>query len=355
MIRANCSPRNNCFFFIVLNTLPINSHGLVNRESIFFYCHESQSVPLELVKISRKGVKTIVTVTNKFFKIKFDGYFYKGEGEKLTLVQKLGTNLFSIVCCIANFQGQGGHSDLTIDQLTHYTGISRKTVQREVNKLKEFTYEGKPVVEITEGTYRNKKKLFYRLCPNPVFSVYGESNEVNLTLLNEFNGVNLTPSNDINGVKMTSTKETNITKELITKEIEEGVNVTRERMSNKEIVSHFKSLIEEKTGEKQKVHYPKVMTMLKKVEGEFDGLINNDIKRLLSIVVENYESWSSPQYPLKVEVISRKWVLDRAKKELEKNKRELSQMQEQNVVASERQKVALDSIMSRIKKKGGQR
>jgi hypothetical protein len=306
------------------------------------------------VKHTWKEVKTIVT--HKFFKIKFDGYFYIGEGEQLTLVQKLGTKLFSIVCCIANFQGAGGHSDLTLDQIAHYTGISRKTVQRELNKLKEFTYEGKPVVEVTEGTFRNKKKLFYRLCSNPVFSVYGETNEDNLTLLNEFNGVNLTPSNAINGVKMTSTKETNITKELITKEIEEDIEMTkRERMSNKEIVSHFKSLIEGKTGEKQKVHYPKVMSMLKKVEGEFDGLINNDIKRLLSIVVENYDSWSSPEYPLKVEVISRKWVIERAKKELEKSKMELSQMEQQTVVASERQKVALDSIMSRIKKKGGQR
>jgi hypothetical protein len=293
-------------------------------------------------------------LTRRFVKTKWEGMF--SEEDKASMSKQLKPNEFLVLMSIAMTQDHNGYSDITIKQIMGCVPIgSNKTVNVAIEGLLEFRYEGKPVIEKHKKVgFKGKEQNVYKLLPNPLFAVYGEET---LSVNNTHNEIPLSVNSTLHdqslSVNSTHTKETSITKEKDIKRIGEDESMKNEKMTNKEIVSHFKGLLEEK-GITKKPNYPRLMKQMKTIEPLFKNLINNEIKKVLVIVVENYESWSSPQYPLEVGVVARKWVIERAIKELDKEKQEESQIQEQTVEATKRQSKAIDSIMSRIKKKGGQ-
>jgi biotin operon repressor len=278
--------------------------------------------------------------TDRFIKLKFDAYHYIGNGEEQTIVQKLGVNRKAVLECIASHQDTTCHSDITQRQIVQLTGIGLTTVNKIIQELQDFTYEGKPIIEVKQFYEGKKKRNLYKILPNLLVSQYGE--RANVSEIETLEEVSVS--------EFETTKEQRVTKEL--KEYKEDENM-RERMTSKEVVSYFFGLLKDK-GIDKKPYYPRLMKQMKAVEPLFSDLINNDIKKVCEIISEQYDSWNSnAQYPLEVSVIGRKWVWERAIKELSKEKEAVSQIETQSVEATKRNEKALSSIMDRIKSKGG--
>lgn len=94
----------------------------------------------------------------------------------------------------------------------------------------------------------------------------------------------------------------------------------------------------------------KFTTQFKKTVSD---LKNNEIKRLVEIIVENYESWSSntAKYPLTIRTLSLEWVQSKARTILEQEKDSESQMVKQTVEGTKRNEQTLSSLMARFGKK----
>ncbi|UKL30019.1 helix-turn-helix domain-containing protein [Bacillus phage PK2] len=272
--------------------------------------------------------------------------------EKEPMSKQLKPNELLVLMAIAMTQDHTGTSDITIKQILQCVPIgSNKTVQTALEGLLEFRYEGNPILIKGKKTGVNgKEQNTYTLLENPLFAVYGE----------ETLSVNSTLHDDSLSVNITHTKENKDSKEII-KELEDSS--MREKMTKKEIVSYFKELLKDK-GVDKRIHYPMVYKKMdnQNIVGMLHELKNNEIKRTLEVIVEEYGQGKIKsnmiQYPLDVNVLTRKWVVEkgiqimRAEKNSEKEQR--SQMEKQSVEATERQDKAIQSIMSRIKKKGGQ-
>lgn len=288
-------------------------------------------------------------MTKKFAFTKFEGFTEIGEGETVPMSAKLTAGEFAVLQIIAMFQGVGGYCDTTQEQMSQMLKLSLRTVGTALKGLEDFTYEGQPIVE--KSTKKNpvskKEQNVYRLLENKLFGVYGEAPVDSLH-------ANIAGNETPLQAKIAYSKEEKITKELKDIKIREDKSVKNEKMTNKQIVSYFVGLLKEK-GIDKKPFYPQLMKQMKNIEDLFEPLKNNDIKRVCEIIVEQYESWGTNiQYPLEPNVISRKWVIERALKELTKKKEEVSQIEKQSVEATKRNETSISSIMGRIKKnKGG--
>jgi hypothetical protein len=291
-------------------------------------------------------------VTKKMSLTKWEGMFT--ESDELPISKQLRPNEFLVLSAIAMTQGAGGYSDITIKQLTQCLPIgSNKTVQTAIDGLLEFRYQGKPILEKHKKPSRvnGKEQNVYKLLPNPLFAVYGERpmEKEDTTL-----SVNSTHNNEGLSVNATHTKEEKITKEKELKITKEESNMTRE-MSPKEVVTLFVDKVKENNGD-YKVVWGRDMKLAKSFLKTVEDLNNNDKKRVIEEIVKNYETWSSnsSKYPLQVSTLKIEWIQTKARDEIKKEKEGLSQIAEQTVEANKRQTKAIDSIMSRIKKKGGQ-
>lgn len=283
-------------------------------------------------------------MTKRFVKVKFDGFYYVGEGETQPLAQKLGYRnraIFEVMCL---HQNENCICSLAMSRIAELSGISLSTVKTAIAEMKDFTYEGKPIFKIIETTFRGKPKNEYFICENPLFSQYGEINGSEFDQSISINGVKFDPSNQINGSKFDHIKEKNI-KEINKKKNKEE-EVMRE-MSPKEVVNVF---LEKNKG--FKVVWSRDMRFAKKFLESTEDLVNNDKKKVIELIVDNYEKWSSnsAKYPLTVNTLSLSWVQQKARDLLNKEKENLSRIEEQSVVASKRNEDAVNSIMERLLK-----
>lgn len=313
---------------------------------------------------------------NKFSFQKFEGMSEIGEGETVPLIKKLKPNQYVVLSIIAMYQGKGGVCDLTQQQISEIAPYSRKVVGNTLDSLIQFEYGGKPV--LTRWERRNdtgRKQYVYQLQHNPLFGVYGESpssvksthdvegrcelithqndSRCELSTHQEPSRCELSTQHDGNLVR-TLKKSSKELREKKREEKKEEPTLSRV-MKNKEVLSLFCDCFKSKTQQDYKINYPRdnrfITTFLKQTQ----DLTNNDKKRVVEIIVENYERWTTniDKYPLSTKTLMTKWVQDKARKLLDQEKRELSQMKKRDVEADERQQIALQSIMARIKRKEG--
>jgi hypothetical protein len=293
-------------------------------------------------------------LSKRFVKLKYDGLHYIGEGETQTLAQVLGFRNKAVFECLALHQNELCIADLTIEQIAIMLNTSEGTIKSAIKELEQVKYEGKPILLKTQvGRGRNKQNN-YEIMPNPLVSCFGEQFEESL-------GSNFDLQVESLGSNFDHTKERLITKEkeLKNKELED--ESMREKMTKKEIVSYFNGLLKDK-GITKRIHYPVVYKKMENqnIVGMLHELKNNEIKRTLEVIVEEYGQGKIKsnliQYPLDINVLTRKWVVEKAiqimKTEKETEKEKESQIEKQSVVAEERQDKAIQSIMSRIKKGG---
>jgi hypothetical protein len=288
----------------------------------------------------------VTNLTEKFVKLKHIGTnkAFNPESEKKPLMAVLSSSQFKVLACIASYQTVGGHCDSSLGQLSEATGMTEKTISKALWELNDLRYNGKQILKVWEGEYKNRQKLFFQLLDNPLFSVYElESDTEKITVSNQ----NIT-------VKITdSIKETSIEKDNNKKELEEP---RMRDLKNKDIIAVFCDSFEKKYVTPYKRNYKmdnKFTTQfLKAVD---PNMKNNEVKRLVEIIVENYESWSNntAKYPLTIRTLTLEWVRERAMKEMSKEKENVSQIEKQSVEATKRNDKALSSIMARIKNKGG--
>lgn len=130
-------------------------------------------------------------------------------------------------------------------------------------------------------------------------------------------------------------------------------------MNKKQVILYFADLLKEK-GIEPSFKYPGMYSKMKR-SGVTDILMDfqeETIKKILETIVNEYGTGKIRsdliKYPLNMDVITRKWVVERAVQlvsisEAEKRKQE-SQLEEKRVVSSERQEKAIQSIMERIKR-----
>jgi hypothetical protein len=289
------------------------------------------------------------TMSKKLALTKWEGMFE----EDVPMSKQLKPNEFLVLHVIAMTQGAGGYSDITQKQMLESLPIgSNKTLQTAIDGLVEFRYKGKPVIEKTKKKGVNgKEQNVYRLLPNPLFAVYGERP---MEKKEESLSVNSTLHNEPLSVNITHTKEQKITKEKELKNIKEEQDMTRE-MSPKEVVTLFVEAMKE-TNREYKVVWGRDMKLAKSFLSTVEDLKNNEKKEVIKHVVENYEKWStnSAKYPLQISTLKIEWIQSKARDLMKEEKNKVSQIENQSVVAEERQDKAIQSIMSRIKKKGGQ-
>jgi hypothetical protein len=313
------------------------------------------------------------TMTKRFFKTKWEGMFSEDK-EKEPMSKQLKPNELLVLMSIAMTQDHTGTSDITIKQIMRSVPIgSNKTVQTALEGLLEFRYEGEPIlVKGKKVGVNGKEQNTYTLLENPLFAVFGESS-VNSTHNESPLNVNSTLHDNSLSVNITHTKETVITKEKDIKRIKEleepnmtekkmTKKVEQKKMGKKDIVVYFKDLLNEK-GIESKFSFPQVYGKMKSqgIDEMFSELKNNEIKRTLEVIVEEYGNGQIKsnliQYPLNIQVITRKWVVEKAiqimNKEKNGEKEKVSQLEQQSVEATKRNEKALSSIMARIKNKGG--
>jgi hypothetical protein len=287
--------------------------------------------------------------SKRFVKLKYDGLHYVGEGETLTIAQKLGMRNKVVFETLALHQNEMCVTDLTIDQVAEMLNTSSSTIKTSVKELEKFQYEGKPIMLKSQVGRGRKQQNVYTILPNPLVSTYGE----------ESLGVNSDPKNDSLGVKSTPTKEDMITKEVINKKNTGGNN----SMSKKFVVTTFRDLLKEK-GIEDKFSYPQVYAKMKKsgVDPLFEGMKEEQVKNVLTFIVNEYGNGAIKsdliKFPLNIQVVTRKWVVEKAiqlhDKEQKKVEEDMSRIEEQSVEATRRNKKSISSIMDRVKKnKGG--
>lgn len=284
-------------------------------------------------------------MTKKFVATKWEGMVEIGQGESVPMIKKLTSKEFSVLHAIALFQWEGGRCDSTYEQLAQICPFSRRTVISAVDTLRDFTYEGKPVIEVESTTFKGKQRNVYTLLPNPLFATYGEQ-LMSESFVSTSEKIALDTSEEIAlSNEVTSKELTN------KKNIKEAVN-----MKNKQVIGCFMESYEKKYMNPFKVNWGRDNKFTTKFLKTVTDLTDEEILSLVEIIVENYDKWStnSAKYPLSIITLSTEWIQKKAREELKKGSEELSQIEERSVVASERQKKSLDSIMSRVKKKGGQ-
>lgn len=291
-----------------------------------------------------------VPLTKKFSITKWEGFMEVGEGEELPMSKKLKPSQYIVLSALVMYQGPGGVCDSTQEQLAEVLPYTRKVISQTLESLAEFRYEGKPIIERFERTSpKGRKQWVHRLLPNPLFGLYGES-------LKESWCVDTTHHEESWCVETTHTKEVKDTNEL--KNLKEGEEQSMNPMTKKEIVAYFRGLLKDK-GIDQKFNYGQVYGKMKNqgIDQLFSELKNFEIKRVLEFIVEEYGNGQIKsdliKYPLNIQVLTRKWVVEKAiqlvKKESQAKKEEQSQMNEQVVEADKRQSLAIESIMDRIK------
>lgn len=292
-------------------------------------------------------------MTKKFVVTKWEGMVEIGQGETVPMIKKLTSKEFSVLHAIALFQWEGGRCDSTLDQLAQVCPFSRRTVTSAIESLREFTYEGNHVLTVESTSIKGKPRNIYTLLPNPLFAVFGElSTKEKFALENETTKENFALCNGVTKAKIALSKELKDSKELKElKNIKEDVN-----MKNKQVIGCFMESFEKKYLEPFKVNWGRDNKFTTKFLKTVTDLNDEEILSLVEIIVDNYDKWStnSAQYPLTVNTLSIEWIQKKAREELKKDSDEQSQIVEETVVAGERQKKSLDSIMSRVKKKGGQ-
>jgi hypothetical protein len=280
-------------------------------------------------------------LTNKFVKLQHIGVneAFKPETEKKPLSAVLSNSQFKILAVIASFQTVGGFCDSSLGQLSKATGISEKTISEQVWKLHDLRYDGKQILKVTEGVYKNKPKLFFQLLPNPLFSVYSIGEEISVI------------DSKITEKTSDTIYKNNIEKELKNNDHEEESNMTRE-MSPKEVITEFVECMKKKHKE-YKVVWGRDMKWAKKYLSSVEDLKNNEKKKLIEITVENYERWSTNgRFPFNVNTLSIEWIQKKAREELKREKENMSQIEQRSVEAGEVTFSAVSRILSRKKKEG---
>lgn len=292
-------------------------------------------------------------MTTRFIKLKFDAYHFIGEGESEPIAKKLGFRNKAVFECIASHQDMNCISDTTIDQISNLTGISRGTVIKAVQELESFTYEGKPILEKMQFYNGEKKKNLYKILTNPLVSCFNERD------LGEVSSPKFVPLDNSNSPKFV------LTKEQSSKEIKELNNNQSEECSmkrelkNKDIIAVFCEAYEKKNLAPYKRNYKmdnKFTTQfLQSVQTLDADLKNNEVKRIVEVIVESYPKWQRDlnKYPLTIRTLSYGWVIEKAHVEVKKEKENVSQMVEVSVEATVTTQKSVSSIMDRIKKKQG--
>ncbi len=298
--------------------------------------------------------------SKRYVKLKYDGLHYVGEGETQTLAQILGIRNKAVFECIALHQNEECICDLTIDQISSMLGINRGSVITAIKEIEQVRYEGNPVLLKEQVGSGRKKQNIYKVLPNPLVSVYGEKFEpqnslgTKFELQNDSLGTKFEPITDSLGSKFEHTKETKITKEINNKELEDS---SMRDMTTKEVITEFVESMK-KNNKEYKVVWGRDMRLAKAFLSTVTDLKNNEKKKLIEIIVESYDKWSTntAKYPLQVSTLKIEWIQKKAREELTKEKKQMSQIQEQSVEATKRndnELKQLSSIMSRIKSKGG--
>lgn len=286
-------------------------------------------------------------MTKKFAFIKWEGMF---EGE-LPLSKQLKPNELLVLQILALTQGAGGYSDITQKQMLECLPIgSNKTLQTAIDGLVAFRLpSGEPIIEKSKKKGMNgREQNVYKLLPNPLWGVYGEK-----PMEDDESCVNSTVDSNQSTVNSTHTKEEKITKE---KELNNTEECSMRELKNKDIITVFCDTYQKVNQTEYQRNFKmdnKFTTIfLKSIDADFK---NNEIKRIVEIVVENYGKWSTntAKYPLTIRTLTYDWIVEKAKVEMKKEKESLSQVVEQSVEATKVTQKSVSSIMDRIKKKQG--
>lgn len=276
-------------------------------------------------------------LTKKFAVVKWEGMAEIGEGESVPMSAKLHPNEFMILQAIALFQMEGGYCNSTVAQISDTLPLSRATVFRYMKSLLEFEYEGKKVVTMEKRAILGKQRNVYRLLPNRLFGIYGESFSLNLRPQEDSLSLNLRPS-----------KERKDTKELNKKEEDE-------QMKNKEVIKVFTDKYKEVYMTEYKIVWSRDNKFVSKFLKTVESMEDSEIKQLVEIIVSHYDKWTSnsAKYPLSFNTLSLGWIQEKAKQIIEDEKRAESQVEEVIVEATKTTQKSISSIMERIKKKKG--
>ena len=91
----------------------------------------------------------------------------------------------------------------------------------------------------------------------------------------------------------------------------------------------------------------KSVTRFKKL---VEDLTDDEVTRLVEIVVENYEHWttSMTKYPLKIRLLTIDWIINKARDVLQAEKANESHIEKTIVEESKRTETSLSSILKRF-------
>lgn len=284
--------------------------------------------------------------------------FEVGIGETVPMSKKLTSNQFMVLASIAMTLNEFSQTDITQQQITEVTPLnSRTTVIRTLNELVDFTYEGHSVLRRDKKIGVNgKEQYYYTLLPNRLFAIYGESlfDSEQCSEVEHHESLLCSPIEHHEKLLCSEVEHTNdfnysnhlkeFNNFIIT---EEDSNMTE--IKNTEIIHVFCDSFLKKYAVEYKRSYKmdnKFTTAFKKLVTDLNS---EEIKRVVEIIVENYESWSNNthKYPLNIRTLSLAWVVDKAKGILKDEKKESSQIEKENVVSSRRNESSLSSIMKR--------
>jgi hypothetical protein len=287
-------------------------------------------------------------VTDKFAKLKHIGTnkAFNPTGEDKPMSAKLSHSQFKVLAMIASFQGEGGLCDSSLGQLAEATGMTEKTVSKAVWELNEFQYDEKQVLIVTEGEFKNRKKLYFHLLPNPLFSVYGETDTVKITVSSEADTVNSSVTSEVDTVRITDSIELKDSKEL--KDIK-NIDLEESRMKNKEVIQSFCEAYEKKTTSSFKIVWSRDNKFTTQFLKTVQDLRNDEIKKLIEIIVENYDKWSTntAKFPLSIMSLKTEWIQNKARDLLKIEKESLSQIETQSVEATKKNVSSISRILQR--------
>ncbi|BAF60348.1 putative transcriptional regulator [Pelotomaculum thermopropionicum SI] len=252
------------------------------------------------------------------------------EAVRSGLLAALGVERWATLCVLASHMDKNGICFPTQDQIAKELGVSRKTANKYINSLKEFTWNGSPIIKVEKvgNGFNNNNK--YRILPTYQLAIFdGKVKEEARMSPHGYNQMSpegyiqeeptMSPGGYTNYIPISNGISD------INKEEAEFMGDTVELNTAKDIVVYFCKKYREKYNVNYTVNWGRDIPTVK------NKLIANytpeQIKAIIDVIFEEYDDrWARDKYP-RPTIGAISWLPNEALTILDRKKREAGRLE----------------------------
>lgn len=243
------------------------------------------------------------------------------------LMRELGKGRWMLLCVLASYMDKDGRCYPTQEQLARDMGLSRQSVNVLVQRLKEFTWNGKPIITVEKHGNGFNNNNEYRIWPNSQLAIFESdngmvSNELDKRMSNEHDNRKLIRLDNL----VSSKPDTNYNQynnNQIT--IKEAAKPQLPLFKNgKDVAVYFYSKYREKYTVNYSGNFSRDASLGKKLLADFKP---EQVKDIIDVVFIEFETrWKKDRYPRPTLGAIVSWQANEALALIEKNKAQCAKL-----------------------------